>query len=171
MRSDAIKTGPDRAPARAMLRATGLDDAAIAKPMIAVVHTWSNVSPCNLNLRELAEHTSAGIRAAGGTPIEFNTIAVTDGIAMGTSGMRASLVSREVIADSIELAVNGHCLDAVVVLCGCDKTIPAAAMALARMNIPGLAMYGGSMFQVRVQFLRQQRSQRLVQRNLSPRHL
>ncbi len=144
MRSDAIKTGPDRAPARAMLRATGLDDAAIAKPMIAVVHTWSNVSPCNLNLRELAEHTSAGIRAAGGTPIEFNTIAVTDGIAMGTSGMRASLVSREVIADSIELAVNGHCLDAVVVLCGCDKTIPAAAMALARMNIPGLAMYGGS---------------------------
>lgn len=144
MRSDAIKTGPDRAPARAMLRATGLDDAAIAKPMIAVVHTWSNVSPCNLNLRELAEHTSAGIRATGGTPIEFNTIAVTDGIAMGTSGMRASLVSREVIADSIELAVNGHCLDAVVVLCGCDKTIPAAAMALARMNIPGLAMYGGS---------------------------
>jgi dihydroxy-acid dehydratase len=144
MRSDAIKTGPDRAPARAMLRATGLDDEAIAKPMIAVVHTWSNISPCNLNLRELAEHTSAGIRAAGGTPIEFNTIAVTDGIAMGTSGMRASLVSREVIADSIELAVNGHCLDAVVVLCGCDKTIPAAAMALARMNIPGLAMYGGS---------------------------
>ncbi len=144
MRSDAIKTGPDRAPARAMLRATGLDDAAIAKPMIAVVHTWSNISPCNFNLRELAEHASAGIRAAGGTPIEFNTIAVTDGIAMGTTGMRASLVSREVIADSIELAVNGHCLDAVVVLCGCDKTIPAAAMALARMNIPGLALYGGS---------------------------
>lgn len=143
-RSDAIKTGPDRAPARAMLRATGLDDADIAKPMIAVVHTWSNISPCNLNLRELAEHASAGIREAGGTPIEFNTIAVTDGIAMGTSGMRASLVSREVIADSIELAVNGHCLDAVVVLCGCDKTIPAAAMALARMNIPGLVMYGGS---------------------------
>ncbi len=144
LRSDAIKTGPDRAPARAMLRATGLGDADIAKPMIAVVHTWSNISPCNLNLRELAEHASAGIRAAGGTPIEFNTIAVTDGIAMGTSGMRASLVSREVIADSIELAVNGHCLDAVLVLCGCDKTIPAAAMALARMNIPGLAMYGGS---------------------------
>jgi dihydroxy-acid dehydratase len=144
LRSDAIKTGPDRAPARAMLRATGLGDADIAKPMVAVVHTWSNISPCNLNLRELAEHASAGIRAAGGTPIEFNTIAVTDGIAMGTSGMRASLVSREVIADSIELAVNGHCLDAVLVLCGCDKTIPAAAMALARMNIPGLALYGGS---------------------------
>ena len=144
MRSDAIKTGPDRAPARAMLRATGLDDAAIAKPLVAVVHTWSNVSPCNLNLRDLAQAACDGVRAAGGTPIEFNTIAVTDGIAMGTSGMRASLVSRELIADSIELAVEGHCLDAVVVLCGCDKTIPAAAMALARMNIPGVALYGGS---------------------------
>ncbi len=144
MRSDQIKTGPDRAPARAMLRATGLSDADISKPLVAVVHTWSNVSPCNLNLRELAEHVSAGIRAAGGTPIEFNTIAVTDGIAMGTSGMRASLISREVITDSIELAVDGHCLDAMVVLCGCDKTIPAAAMALARLNIPGVALYGGT---------------------------
>ncbi len=144
MRSDAIKTGPERAPARAMLRATGLQDADIAKPMVAVVHTWSNVSPCNLNLRDLAQAACDGVRAAGGTPIEFNTIAVTDGIAMGTSGMRASLVSREVIADSIELAVEGHCLDAVLVLCGCDKTIPAAAMALARMNIPGMALYGGS---------------------------
>jgi dihydroxy-acid dehydratase len=144
MRSDQIKSGPDRAPARAMLRATGLDDAAIARPLVAVVHTWSNVSPCNLNLRELAVEAAAGIRAAGGTPIEFNTIAVTDGIAMGTSGMRASLISREVITDSIELAVDGHCLDAMVVLCGCDKTIPAAAMALARLNIPGVALYGGS---------------------------
>lgn len=144
LRSDAIKSGPARAPARAMLRATGLSDAEIARPLVGVVHTWSNISPCNLNLRDLAEHASAGIRAAGGTPIEFNTIAVTDGIAMGTSGMRASLVSREVIADSIELAVEGHCLDAVLVLCGCDKTIPAAAMALARMDIPGLALYGGS---------------------------
>jgi len=144
LRSDAIKTGPDRAPARAMLRATGLDDAAIARPMVAVVHTWSNVSPCNLNLRDLAQAACDGVRAAGGTPVEFNTIAVTDGIAMGTSGMRASLVSRELIADSIELAVEGHCLDAVVVLCGCDKTIPAAAMALARMDIPGVALYGGS---------------------------
>lgn len=143
-RSDAIKTGPDRAPARAMLRATGMDDAAIEKPFVAVVHTWSNVSPCNLNLRDLAQSTCAGVRAAGGTPIEFNTIAVTDGIAMGTPGMRASLVSRELIADSIELAVDGHCLDAVVVLCGCDKTIPAAAMALARMNLPGVVLYGGS---------------------------
>jgi dihydroxy-acid dehydratase len=144
MHSDAIKTGPDRAPARAMLRATGLDDAAIAKPLIAVVHSWSDVSPCNLNLRELADHVRAGIRAAGGTPIEFNTIAVTDGIAMGTSGMRASLASRELIADSIELAVRGHCLDGLVVLCGCDKTIPAAAMALARLDLPGLMLYGGS---------------------------
>jgi dihydroxy-acid dehydratase len=144
MRSHAIKSGPERAPARAMLRATGLNDVDIAKPMVAIVHTWSNVSPCNLNLRDLAQAVCDGVRAAGGTPIEFNTIAVTDGIAMGTSGMRASLVSREVIADSIELAVEGHCLDAVLVLCGCDKTIPAAAMALARMNIPGLALYGGS---------------------------
>jgi dihydroxy-acid dehydratase len=144
LRSDAIKRGPDRAPARAMLRATGLDDEAIARPMVAIVHSWSNVSPCNLNLRELAEAAAEGVRAAGGTPVEFNTIAVTDGIAMGTSGMRASLVSRELIADSIELAVDGHCLDAMVVLCGCDKTIPAAAMALARLNIPGVALYGGS---------------------------
>ncbi|HEY8585217.1 MAG TPA: dihydroxy-acid dehydratase [Rhodanobacter sp.] len=144
MRSDLIKTGPDRAPARAMLRATGLDDAAIARPLVAVVHTWSNVSPCNLNLRELALEAAAGIRAAGGTPVEFNTIAVTDGIAMGTPGMRSSLVSREVITDSIELAVDGHCLDAMVVLCGCDKTIPAAAMAMARLNIPAVALYGGS---------------------------
>lgn len=144
LRSDAIKAGPDRAPARAMLYATGLDRAAIAKPLVAVVHTWSNISPCNLNLRELANDVADGIRAAGGTPIEFNTIAVTDGIAMGTPGMRASLVSRELIADSIELAVDGHCLDAMVVLCGCDKTIPAAAMALARLDIPGVALYGGS---------------------------
>jgi dihydroxy-acid dehydratase len=144
MRSDAIKKGPDRAPARAMLYATGLSEADVKRPLVAVVHTWSNISPCNLNLRDLAVAASEGIRAAGGTPIEFNTIAVTDGIAMGTSGMRASLVSREVITDSIELAVDGHCLDAMVVLCGCDKTIPAAAMALARLNIPGVALYGGS---------------------------
>ncbi len=144
MLSDAIKKGPARAPARAMLRATGLDDAAIARPLIAVVHTFSDVSPCNLTLRDLAQHTRAGIKAAGGTPIEFNTIAVTDGIAMGSSGMRASLVSREVITDSIELAVRGHCLDAAVILVGCDKTIPAAAMALARLNIPGVVLYGGT---------------------------
>uniref|UniRef100_A0A8J8AZK4 Dihydroxy-acid dehydratase n=1 Tax=Coralloluteibacterium stylophorae TaxID=1776034 RepID=A0A8J8AZK4_9GAMM len=144
MNSDAIKSGPARAPARAMLRATGLDDAAIARPMIAVVHTWSDVSPCNLTLRELAQHAKDGIRAAGGTPVEFNTIAVTDGIAMGSDGMRASLASRETIADSIELAVSGHCLDGVVLLCGCDKTIPAAAMALARLDLPGTVLYGGT---------------------------
>jgi len=144
MRSDAIKAGPDHAPARAMLRATGLDDAAIARPLVGIVHSWSNVSPCNLNLRDLAAAAAEGVRAAGGTPFEFNTIAVTDGIAMGSPGMRSSLVSREIITDSIELAVEGHCLDAVLVLCGCDKTIPAAAMALARMNLPGLALYGGT---------------------------
>jgi len=142
--SDEIKLGPARAPARAMLRATGLDDAAIARPLVAVVHTWSDVSPCNLTLRDLAQQARAGVIAAGGTPIEFNTIAVTDGIAMGTSGMRSSLVSREVIADSIELAVSGHCLDAVLILVGCDKTIPAAAMALARLDLPGLVLYGGT---------------------------
>src|SRR5215469_9679042 len=144
MRSDQIKAGPDHAPARAMLRATGLDDAALDKPMVGVVHTWSNVSPCNLNLRDLAAAACEGVRVAGGTPFEFNTIAVTDGIAMGSPGMRASLVSREVITDSIELAVDGHSLDALVVLCGCDKTIPAAAMAMARLNIPAVALYGGS---------------------------
>ncbi|MFC5441188.1 dihydroxy-acid dehydratase [Rhodanobacter ginsenosidimutans] len=144
MRSDAIKTGADRAPARAMLRATGMDDDAIRKPLIAVVHTWSDVSPCNLNLRDLAAEVAKGIRAAGGTPVEFNTIAVTDGIAMGTAGMRYSLVSREVITDSIEAAVEGHLCDAMVVLCGCDKTIPAAAMAMARLDIPAVALYGGT---------------------------
>ncbi|MBF6024197.1 dihydroxy-acid dehydratase [Lysobacter niastensis] len=144
MRSNAIKQGPARAPARAMLRATGLDDAAIARPLVAVVHTWSDVSPCNLTLRDLAQHVRAGVTENGGTPIEFNTIAVTDGIAMGSDGMRASLPSRETIADSIELAVSGHCLDAMVLLVGCDKTIPAAAMAAARLDIPTVILYGGT---------------------------
>ena len=144
VRSNAIKHGPARAPARAMLRATGLDDAAIAKPLVAVVHTWSDVSPCNITLRDLAQNVREGVIAGGGTPIEFNTIAVTDGIAMGSEGMRSSLASRETIADSIELAVNGHCLDAVVMLVGCDKTIPAAAMAAARLNIPTVILYGGT---------------------------
>ena len=127
-----------------MLRATGLDDAAIAKPLVAVVHTWSDVSPCNFTLRDLAGHVREGVLENGGTPIEFNTIAVTDGIAMGSDGMRASLASRETIADSIELAVNGHCLDAMVLLVGCDKTIPAAAMAAARLDIPTVILYGGT---------------------------
>ncbi len=144
MRSDTIKTGPERAPARAMLLATGRDHAALERPLVAVVHTWSDVSPCNLNLRELARHAREGVEAAGGTAVEFNTIAVTDGIAMGTPGMRASLVSRDWIADSIELAVEGHSLDAMVLLVGCDKTIPAAAMAAARLDVPTVILYGGS---------------------------
>lgn len=144
MRSDLIKKGADRAPARAMLRATGMDDEALKKPLVAIVHTWSDVSPCNMNLRDLAAQAAAGVRAAGGTPVEFNTIAVTDGIAMGTPGMRYSLVSREVITDSMETAVEGHCADAMVLLCGCDKTIPAAAMAMARLDIPAVVLYGGT---------------------------
>ncbi len=144
MHSDRIKKGMHRAPARAMLKATGLSDEDIARPLVAVVNTWSEVTPCNLHLRELAVPLKEGVRAAGGTPIEFNTILVTDGIAMGSEGMQASLMSRETIADSIELAVRGHCLDAVVILAGCDKTLPAAAMALARLDRPGLVLYGGS---------------------------
>ncbi|MBT8142356.1 MAG: dihydroxy-acid dehydratase [Gammaproteobacteria bacterium] len=147
MRSDAIKKGNARAPARAMLRATGLTDSDMGKPMIAVVNTWSEVTPCNMHLRELAEPLKQGIRDAGGIPVEFGSIVVSDGISMGTEGMRASLISREVVADSIELAVRGHSLDGVVALVGCDKTIPAGAMALARLNIPGLVAYGGSIMQ------------------------
>jgi dihydroxy-acid dehydratase len=127
-----------------MLKAVGFTDEDLSKPLIAVAHTWIEIMPCTAHLRDLAEHVKRGIRAAGATPIEFNTIAVCDGISMGTHGMRASLISREVITDSIELAVDGHCLDAMVVLCGCDKTIPAAAMAMARLNIPAVALYGGS---------------------------
>jgi dihydroxy-acid dehydratase len=148
--SDKIKRGRDHAPARAMLRATGLGDDQMAAPLVAVVNTWSEVTPCNLHLRDLAEPLKEGIRQAGGTPIEFNTVMVSDGIAMGSEGMHASLMSRETIADSIELAVRGHCLDAVVVLVGCDKTIPAAAMALARLDRPGLVLYGGSIMPGRV---------------------
>jgi dihydroxy-acid dehydratase len=127
-----------------MLKATGLTDADLERPLVAIANTWSEVTPCNAHLRALAESVKAGVRAAGGTPIEFNTIVVSDGISMGTDGMRASLVSREVIADSIELAVMGHSFDAVVALAGCDKTIPAAAMALARLDVPGLVLYGGA---------------------------
>jgi len=144
MRSDQIKKGPDRAPARAMLRATGLDDAAINRPLIAVVNTWSDVTPCNSHLRQLAEPLKEGIRAAGGTPIEFGSIVISDGISMGSEGMKCSLMSRELVADSIELVTRGHCLDGVVALVGCDKTIPAGAMALARLDVPGMVIYGGS---------------------------
>ncbi|MGZ8347413.1 MAG: dihydroxy-acid dehydratase domain-containing protein, partial [Allosphingosinicella sp.] len=136
--------GPARAPARAMLRAAGFGDEAMAKPMVAIVNSWSTVTPCNMHLRGLADHARRGIEAAGGTPVDFNTIVVTDGIAMGTPGMRASLMSREVIADSAELAVRGHSLDAVLFLVGCDKTIPAAAMAAARLDLPAVILYGGS---------------------------
>lgn len=149
--SAAITQGPARAPARAYLRATGFEDADFAKPLIAVINTWSTVTPCNMHLAALAEPVRAGVRAAGGVPIDFNTIVVSDGVAMGTPGMRASLVSREVIADSIELCVRGHCLDGAILLVGCDKTIPAAAMALARMDLPGLVLYGGTIAAGRAQ--------------------
>ncbi|GGG94958.1 dihydroxy-acid dehydratase [Glycocaulis albus] len=142
--SRTLIEGPSRAPARAMLRAAGYDDEAMAKPMIAIVNTWTSVTPCNMHLNTLADHAREGILAAGGTPVDFNTIVVTDGIAMGTEGMRASLMSRECVADSAELAVRGHCLDAVLFLAGCDKTIPAAAMAAARLDLPSVILYGGS---------------------------
>ena len=136
--------GPNRAAARSYLRAAGMQDADFDKPMIAIVNTWSTITPCNMHLNRLANDVRAGIIAAGGYPVDFNTVMVTDGISMGTPGMKASLISREVVADSIELAVEGHQLDGVVCIVGCDKTIPAAAMALARMDIPGLVYYGGT---------------------------
>ncbi len=143
-KSRNLTEGPDRAPARAMLRAVGLQDEDFSKPLIGVANTWSEVTPCNYHLRDLAKNIKEGIRKAGGVPIEFNTVVVSDGISMGTEGMKASLVSREVIADSIELVVRGHLFDAVVALSGCDKTIPGTVMALARLNLPSLMLYGGS---------------------------
>src|SRR5438034_8031382 len=142
--SRAITEGPDRAGARSMLKGTGFDDDDLARPLIGVATNWIETMPCNWNQRELARHVRRGIRAAGGTPIEFNTIAVSDGVSMGSEGMRASLVSREVIADSIELVARGHLLDGLVCLVGCDKTIPAAVLALARLDLPGLLLYNGS---------------------------
>lgn len=127
-----------------MLRAAGLKDEDFSKPLIGIANTWIEIGPCNYHLRELATHVRDGIRAAGGTPLEFNTVSISDGITMGTEGMRASLISREVIADSIELVTRGNLLDGLIVLVGCDKTIPGGAMALARLNIPGLILYGGS---------------------------
>jgi len=149
-RSSAVTQGPTRAAARSYLRAAGMQDADFDKPMIAIVNTWSTVTPCNMHLDRLAKDVRAGIIAAGGYPVDFNTIVVTDGISMGTQGMKASLISREVVADSIELAVEGHQLDGVVCIVGCDKTIPAAAMALARMDIPGLVYYGGTILPGRI---------------------
>ena len=142
--SAAITNGVDRAPARAMLKGIGMDDEALARPLVGIATTWIETMPCNWNQRELARHVRRGILDAGGTPMEFNTIAVSDGVSMGTEGMRASLVSRETIADSIELVVRGHMLDGLVCLVGCDKTIPAAVMALARLDVPGLVLYNGS---------------------------
>ncbi len=143
-RSNPLTTGPHRAPARAMLKAVGFSDADLKKPLIGVANTWIEIGPCNYHLRDLAVHVKDGIRAAGGTPMEFNTVSISDGITMGTEGMRASLVSREVIADSIELVTRGNGFDGLVVLVGCDKTIPGGVMALGRLNVPGVLLYGGS---------------------------
>ncbi len=142
--SDTILRGPSRAPARAMLRGTGYSDEDLRKPIIGIANTWIETMPCNLNLRRLAARVKEGVRAAGGTPMEFNTIAISDGVTMGTEGMKASLISREVIADSIELVGRGHMFDGIIALVGCDKTLPGAAMGLIRLNIPSLLLYGGS---------------------------
>ena len=141
--SAAITDGPDRAGA-AMLKAIGFTDDDLARPIVGVATTWTETMPCNFNQRELAERVKAGIRAAGGTPMEFNTISVSDGVSMGTEGMKASLISREVIADSIELVARGHLFDGLVCIVGCDKTIPAGVMALVPARHPGLALYNGS---------------------------
>jgi dihydroxy-acid dehydratase len=143
-RSSVVVDGRDRAAARSYFKAVGLTDDDLKKPLVLIANTWTDAMPCNFNLRGLADHVRAGIRAAGGTPLEFNTIAISDGITMGTEGMKTSLISREVIADSIELVARGYGFDAVVALVACDKTIPGAGMALLRLNIPGLVLYGGS---------------------------
>ena len=151
LKSHALLVGPSRAPARAMLKAVGFTDEDLSRPIIGIANTWIEVMPCNFHLRRLSERVKAGVRAAGGTPIEYNTIAVSDGISMGTEGMKASLISREVIADSIELVARGHLFDGVVALSGCDKTIPGTVMALARLNLPSLMLYGGSIMPGRFQ--------------------
>jgi dihydroxy-acid dehydratase len=143
-RSRAILDGPDRAPARAYLKGIGFDDESLQRPIVGIANTWTETMPCNFHLRRLAERVKDGVRAAGATPMEFNTIAISDGITMGTEGMKTSLISRELIADSIELVARGHMFDAVVALSGCDKTIPGAVMALARLDVPSVMLYGGS---------------------------
>ncbi|MEX0805679.1 MAG: dihydroxy-acid dehydratase [Candidatus Binatia bacterium] len=143
-RSSVITDGPDRAPSRAMLKAVGFSDDDLARPIVGVANTWIEIGPCNFHLRRLAAKVKEGIRAAGATPMEFNTVSISDGISMGVEGMKCSLISREVIADSIELVARGNHFDALVCLSGCDKTNPGVVMALARLNIPGLALYGGS---------------------------
>src|SRR6201988_3949102 len=144
LNSYTITQGRARAPARAMLKGIGFTDEDLAKPIIGIANTWIETMPCNYNLRELAVKVKEGVRKAGGTPMEFNTIAISDGITMGTEGMKASLVSRDLIADSIELTARGYMFDGIIALVACDKTIPGAAMALLRLNIPGLVLYGGS---------------------------
>ena len=144
LQSHTITQGRDRAPARSMLKAIGFTDEDLRKPIIGIANTWIETMPCNFNLRALAEHVKAGVRAAGGTPMEFNTIAISDGITMGTEGMKASLVSRDLIADSIELTARGYMFDGLVCLVACDKTIPGAAMACLRLNVPSVVLYGGS---------------------------
>src|SRR6202044_32945 len=143
-RSRHLTEGPERAAARAYLKGIGYDDEALSRPLVAVASTWIETMPCNFHLRALAAKVKEGIREAGGTPMELNTIAISDGITMGTAGMKASLVSREVIADSIELVCDAHRFDAVVAISGCDKTIPGTVMALCRLNVPSLMLYGGS---------------------------
>jgi dihydroxy-acid dehydratase len=143
-RSSAVFDGPDRAFARAYMKGIGFDDDDLRRPTVGIANTWIEAMPCNFHLRGLAEHVKEGVRAAGGTPLEFNTIAISDGITMGTQGMKTSLVSREVIADSIELTARGYQFDAVIALSGCDKTIPGCVMALARLDVPSLMLYGGS---------------------------
>ena len=143
-RSAAITEGHSRAPARAMLKAVGFTDADLRRTIIGVANTWIEIGPCNFHLRRLGDDVKAGVRAAGGTPMEFNTVSISDGITMGSEGMRASLVSREVVADSIELVARGNLFDGLVILVGCDKTIPGGVMALVRLNILGLILYGGS---------------------------
>jgi dihydroxy-acid dehydratase len=143
-RSSTITDGPDRAPARAMFKSTGLTDEDLSRPLVGVANTWIEIGPCNFHLRRLGEKVKQGIRAAGGTPLEFNTVSISDGISMGAEGMKCSLVSREIIADSIELVARGNHFDALVCISGCDKTNPGVVMALSRLNIPGLALYGGS---------------------------
>src|SRR5437588_6538002 len=143
-RSRALTEGPERAPARAYLKGIGYDDEALAKPLVAVANTWIETMPCNFHLRALAAKVKEGVRSAGGTPMELNTIAISDGITMGTEGMRASLPSREVIADSIEMVCDAHLFEAVLAISGCDKTIPATVMALCRLDRPSVMLYGGS---------------------------
>jgi len=143
-RSATVFDGPDRAHARAYMKGVGFDDEALSRPTIGIANTWTEAMPCNFHLRALAEHIKDGVRKAGGTPMEFNTVAVSDGVTMGTQGMKASLISREVIADSIELMARGYQFDAIVALCACDKTIPGCAMALARLDVPSVLLYGGS---------------------------